>query len=305
MEWGVNMGENERNSINVAPEEYRKFFASYWFLHSALYNLAQGRDNQKKRRFTWAITNYYYSLVFVGRLYSFLVLNKYYRGHSDLAKLYTRDPEFRGGKYYEFNRTEFIEGRGILNVENIIETLSEFNITENYLRKFGKKLMALKNFRNSNTYEPFIIYGQEEHSILTDFLFTATDTVRADAEQFVKDGCMVFYNYWYKRNSLFVKLTNHRWLLKTTFKSLRKQRLDVEYIRAIINRGFYYENTYLLRQFNEEYTQIHSLQQETIVPRRIYREFESYCSIDRFKGKQNLIEEVHEEFRILLESLRT
>jgi len=300
VEWGVSMGENERNSINVTPEEYRKFFASYWFLHSALYNLAQGRNNQKKRRFTWAITNYYYSLVFVGRLYSFLVLNKYYRGHPDLAEFYKSNSPINK-KVVSFNRREFIEERDTLNKEALVSKLSEFGITEHYLTSLGKELEALKDFRNSNTYEAFIIYGQELHSVITTFLFTATDTVRSKTEKFVKDACMVFYNYWYKKNrEVFPKLIHHQWLIDTTLKSLKKQTLDSEYIETLINRGFYFENLYLLRQFRESYRRIYELQKNKTIPQCLQREFEKYCSIEGFKGKQNLIDKIHGQFLKLI-----
>lgn len=284
------MRENERS---VAPEDYRKFFASYWFLHSALYNLAQGRDNQKRRRFTWAITNYYYSLVFVGRLYSFLRLDKYYLGHFDLAKFYSSDPPKR--KIVSFNGREFTKEMGTLDKGALVGELSEFGITD--LTSFGKELKALKDFRNSNTYEAFIVYGQELHSVITTFLFTATDTVRSKTEKFVKDACMVFYNYWYKKNSeVFPKLIHHQWLVDTTLKSLKQQRLDSEYIEALVNMGFYFENQYLLRQFGDNYSRVYKLQKNKTIPQDLRHEFEEYCSIEGFEGKQNLIDKVYREF---------
>jgi hypothetical protein len=251
------MGNSEVNERDL-----RKFFASYWLLHSAIYNFAQGFNNQEKRRFTWAITNYYYSLVFVGRLLMFLAADLYYIGHSDVANFFIGYVVKRGGdgapalKFNEAGEFEKVDIYGnprnnvstTNNIISYVEITSNLSIDIGKIENFGKILRQLKNFRNKNTYEAFVIYAQEYHTILTEFIFSATDKVREVAECHLKEACKVFFYFWRRKSEQFVSLLNHEWVIPTTLQILRKHDLPAEYVKAIINRGFYFENEEIYRE---------------------------------------------------------
>jgi len=301
-------------NLDVNERDLRKFFASYWLLHSAVYNFAQGFNNQRKRRFTWAITNYYYSLVFVGRLFMFLAADLYYIGHSDVANFFIGDVVKRGGgnrergapalKFNESGRFERIDIYGnpgnnvstdnIISYENIASKLS---IDTEKIENFGRVLKQLKNFRNKNTYEGFVIYAQEYHTVLTEFIFSATDKVREVAECHLKEACKVFFNFWRRKSEQFVSLLNHEWVIPTTLQILRKHDLPAEYVKAIINRGFYFENKEIYRE--------NLIRVRLIMERKpgveLNRRFKEICSITGFRAKQAIIDDVFSDFKELIE----
>ncbi|RKY75767.1 hypothetical protein DRQ00_09900 [candidate division KSB1 bacterium] len=304
-------------NLEVNERDLRKFFASYWLLHSAIYNFAQGFNNQRKRRFTWAITNYYYSLVFVGRLFMFLAADLYYTGHSDIANFFIgnevkrrRGDRKRGAPALKFNKSGEFEsidvygnpGDDVSNTstDDIIsyrDITSNLSIDIEKIEKFGKVLNQLKNFRNKNTYEAFVIYAQECHTILTEFIFSATDKVREVAERHLKEACKVFFNFWRRKSEQFVSLLNHKWIIPMTLQILRKHYLPAEYIKAIINRGFYFENEEIYRK--------NLIRVRSIMERKpgtdLNRRFEEICSITSFRAKQAIIDDVFSDFKELIE----
>jgi len=301
-------------NLEMNEKALKKFFASYWLLHSAIYNFAQGFNNQRKRRFTWAITNYYYSLVFVGRLLMFLAAGLYYIGHSNVANFFLGNVVRRGGdrergapalKFNEAGEFENVDvygnpGNNISTRNNTIsyeDIASNLSINPGKIKNFGEILKQLKNFRNQNTYEAFIIYSQEYHTMLTKFTFSATDKVREVAEYHLKAACKVFLNFWKRKSEQFVSLLNHEWVIPTTLQMLRKHDLPAEYIEAIINRGFYFEN--------EEIYGKNLIQVRSIIERKpetkLERRFKETCRINNFRAKQAVIDVVFSEFKRLIE----
>ena len=309
----------------ISNNDLRKFFASYWLLHSALYDFAQGLNNQRNRRFTWAITNYYYSMVFIGRLFMFLHKNLYFEGHADLANFFrgNRVPS-RGNtgakaiKLKEDGDFQKIRVLGNPGEESSINNINEFvNIShvaecigwyEEKIKKFGDILHNLKNFRNENTYEAFIIYAQENHSVLTDFIMTATDSVRDIVESYLKEACKLFFNYWRNKSAEIIKLLGHVWLLPTTLNILKKHNLPYQEIENIINRGFFFENPEVyspirdiidIKKIIEEVTWDNWSANNTI-PKDLKERFESVCNIEEFGGKKKIANEAFRIFKNLI-----
>jgi len=291
--------------VEISDNDLRKFFASYWLLHSAIYNFAQGLSNQRNRRFTWSITNYYYSLVFVGRLFMFLATDLYYTGHSNIAKFFIGESVTgkvlkleENGKFEEKHICGNSNRRNTTNTNNSIsysEVADKLNFEE--IEKFGRILKQLKDFRNKNTYESFVIYAQEKHSVLADFMFSAADKVREVTEHYLKDACKIFFNFWRGKSLEFVKLLKHEWLIPTILNKLKTHNLPTSDVEALINRGFYFENEELCQQYGlVEIRRIKEMRPD----KRLSKIFESKCDIETFCAKKVVIDDVFSNFKELL-----
>jgi len=292
-------------NLEVEGKELKKFFASYWLLHSALYDFAHGLENQDKRRFTWAITNYYYSLMFIGRLLMFLPTDLYYTAHKDLGEFF-KGEEVESRQALEFENGEFRRIRVDDNRENnqsdreevrLEEVASGIKVEIEKIKKFGEILEQMRIFRNKNTYEAFVIYAQENHTILTEFIFSATDRIRVVTENYLKEMCKVFFNFWTGRSRQFVGLLNHEWVVPNTLQILEKHRLPVEHVTAIINKGFYFENEEV---YKEELPRIRSMMEQK-PDAELRRNFERVCKISEFGAKKRIIEKVFQNFKELIE----
>ena len=302
----------------ISNHDLRKFFASYWLLHSALYDFAQGVNNQRNRRFTWAITNYYYS--YIGRLFMFLARDLYFMSHSALANFFKgeRVPNSgnNGAKAIkldsagDFQEVNVFGNRDQENSISISHVAKCMGWDEEKIKKFGNILYNLKNFRNRNTYEAFIIYAQENHSVLTDFIMTATDSVRDIVECYLKETCKVFFNYWRNKSTEIIKLLGHVWLLPTTLNILKKHNLPCQEIENIINRGFFFENPEVYSSIrNINIIDIKKIIEEVRgdnwsannnIQNDLKERFERACNIGEFGGKKKTANEAFQIFKNLI-----
>jgi len=263
--------------------ELRKFFVSYWLFHSVLYNFAQALNNRKKRRFVWAITNYYYSTMYIARLFLFLSTSKYFKRHIDLSFFYVnRQPN---GKILKLNNIgEIEEERGTLDIKKVKEKL---NLNEKYLIKFGNFLENFRKLRNTNTYEPFIIYAQENHTI-TNFLQKNVEKIENICKRYVKDSCNIFLKFWKNQNEIFISLLRHDWLLPNTNKTIEKHGLNNKEIQLIINELNLSLN--LIKLNKEKYE-------------KLRKDFENICKISNFNAKKDLISKVTTELNGVINNL--
>jgi hypothetical protein len=275
--------------MNIDGKTLRKFFASYWLLHSALYNFAQGLENQRNRRFTWAITNYYYCMVYIGRLFMFLTKDLYFLYHKNLIWFFKSENNI--GRVWKLEEDGDFRKFNISRNQNIGDNINIKDISkcigwdEEKIKKFGEILGNLKKFREENTYEAFIIYAQENHIVLTDFIMSATDGVRNIVEGYLKEACKVFFNYWRNESEEIIKLLGHEWLIPRTLKTLKRQNLPYNEIKVII------ENTI------PKISQLHENEDN----QELIREFEEVCNFSNFGAKKNIANEALKTFKKLIE----
>ena len=306
--------------MNIDCKSLRKFFVSYWLLHSALYNFAQGLENQRNRRFTWAITNYYYCMVYIGRLFMFLTKDLYFTGHSDLAGFFkgnnvTPKQNKKKNKIEPHNNATKFEDHDFKRIPvfgNPNEEINDFTVItineisecigwdEEKIKKFGEILENLKKFREENTYEAFIIYAQENHIVLTDFIMSATDGVRNIVEGYLKEACKVFFNYWRNKSEDIIKLLGHEWLILRTLETLKMHNLPYNDIEVIIKRGFFFENSEIYSSNNLE--QINRIIKDTLsTSLSLRKKFENVCKFSNFDAKGKIANEALKTFKKLIE----
>lgn len=209
--------------------ETQEIYRIYCKLATIIHDYAVGQQLYKNSCYSWAITANYYSLMHCGRFICQLGIKEYPKGHRELN-------EFLSGKPRGFQNNSF---NTLLNNLRRINNNQEI---ENKIKVLGQKLKKIKELRENNSYDFFIISHQLNHSILkTEFPKAYEEIKRLNDEYLI----FVFELFIAYINSLdykyyfigFLKDTNKKysWAFMDLIDNLRIQKIDPLIIREISN----------------------------------------------------------------------
>lgn len=263
--------------------EIQNFYTLFCIVFSSLYNYALAKRLLKDRIYSWAITAYYYSLMHCARAICYMSLKCFPKQHSRIYA-YMQGKTIRGAKWWKID-----EPKGITenhDFKELIKNLPQsdcLNI-EQEIKQLGDYLEKLKELREFNSYEMFIIAHQIGHGILTPTLGEAGEKIDQIVKYYLSFLLQLLFYYTQDKGEYFKAFlldnTQHyRWAFLHLRETLESQRFQGDII-SMVERLV---NEYLLR----------TLHTSVDCPPQFYEKI-SYALFDQKKG---IIRELSDLFR--------
>lgn len=171
----------DENIDDIGDEEKQKIYAHFCQLITILHDYAIGKKLFSEKSYSWAITANYYSLMHCGRFICTLGIGQYPTMHAQLHKLLSGESSWNS---FTSQQVYSSVDSYVSNSECKIETL-------------GNKLKVIKEIREHNSYELFIIAHQHDHVYLKDkFLacYSNVESINLEYIEFCLDMLVEYIN---------------------------------------------------------------------------------------------------------------
>ncbi|MCX9089832.1 MAG: hypothetical protein OIN90_19985 [Candidatus Methanoperedens sp.] len=224
----ITNGENQNAYVMRRPtdDETQEIYKIYCQLATIIHDYAVGCQLYKNSCYSWAITVNYYSLMHCGRFICLIGIKKFPKSHKRLN-------EFLSGQ----QKFENISLNGLFN---ILKKFTNDTKLEIKIKTLGNKLKKIKELREDNSYEFFIISHQINHSVLkTEFpkVYNEIRKLNEESLKFVLELLVAYINSLdYKDYFIgFLKDTdkNYPWAFSDLIHNLSIQNIDTSLIKDI------------------------------------------------------------------------
>ncbi len=230
---GASGGDQNEHTEIPTNEEIQRMYKLYCSYAVIVFDLATSKQLYENRSYSWAITSGYYSLMHMGRFICLLGIGEYPTHHSNLYKFLNGN---NGNRIRDFDHT-FDELIGQLKMYSEDESLEE------EIKKFGLYLGKVKEIRENNSYDFFIIYHQINHSILSAQFERVFKIISDLMNHYFKIVSELFFDYIEhdKNKAYFVAFLRdsnpvYEWTFKALNESMKAQLIKDNISKDIFDR---------------------------------------------------------------------
>lgn len=178
------------NIEDISDEEKQKIYTHFCQLITILHNYALGKKLYSENSYSWAITANYYSLMHCGRFICNLGIEDHPTSHANLHKLLSGNSVTEGNR--NRNTYKSFEYQNLLNSIN-----SYIPNSDSKIEILGEKLELIKQIREYNSYELFIIAHQHNHAFLKSIFsdcYSKVESINLDYIDFCLDLLVEYTN---------------------------------------------------------------------------------------------------------------
>ena len=169
------------NIEDISNEEKQKIYTHFCQLITILHDYALGKKLDSENSSSWAITANYYSLMHCGRFICNLGIEKYPGTHKQLHELLAGE----------------LSGRSFSSQQVFTSIAQYVPNSENKIKTLGDKLKLIKEIREDNSYELFIIAHQHNHVFLKnifDNCYSKVESINLEYIEFCLDLLVEYIN---------------------------------------------------------------------------------------------------------------
>ena len=178
------------NIEDISDEEKQKIYTHFCQLITILHDYALGKKLYSENSSSWAITANYYSLMHCGRFICNLGIEDHPTSHANLHKLLSGNSVAEGSR--KRNTDKSFEYQNLLNSIN-----SYIPNSDSKIEILGEKLELIKQIREYNSYELFIIAHQHNHVFLKNIFnncYFKVESANLDYIEFCLDLLVEYIN---------------------------------------------------------------------------------------------------------------